>query len=253
MKLSAHNFFYVIKQLVMGGGREKDGTTPRNDAGFLKDMNYSLGDLQGDSGAATLTAATGTASLTINDVTATPTQTLINNNFKSMAVQINAIIAKLNGIAAETNLKISQIPASTNTVGTVNVVIPRDYDELTDSFALHMGVAMSGATDVPGLSATVYKKTPGSSIATVATGVTAKIRGGKTAAALSSAEQVVIFSIDSKGLLMDDALTIVITSDAHTTDNINVYYVQPVYRSTLVAYHESVGGTRDGKDGTFLR
>lgn len=38
------------------------------------------------------TAATGTASDTIADVTATPTQTLINNNFKSLADKVNTII-----------------------------------------------------------------------------------------------------------------------------------------------------------------
>ena len=42
-----------------------------------------------------LTAATGTASLTIADVTATPTQTLINNNFKSVATQLNLITVAL--------------------------------------------------------------------------------------------------------------------------------------------------------------
>jgi hypothetical protein len=41
---------------------------------------------------ADLTAATGTASDTIADVTGTPTQTLINNNFKSVAEKINALI-----------------------------------------------------------------------------------------------------------------------------------------------------------------
>lgn len=43
----------------------------------------------------TLTAATGSASTTIADVTATPTQTLINNNFKSVATEINHIGADL--------------------------------------------------------------------------------------------------------------------------------------------------------------
>jgi len=42
-----------------------------------------------------LTAATGTASGTIADVTATPTQTLINNNFKSVTTQLNLIGAAL--------------------------------------------------------------------------------------------------------------------------------------------------------------
>lgn len=42
-----------------------------------------------------LTAATGTASDTIADVTGTFSQTVLNNNFKSQADKINAIIAAL--------------------------------------------------------------------------------------------------------------------------------------------------------------
>ncbi len=41
---------------------------------------------------ADLTASTGTASNTIADVTGTPTQTLINNNFKSVSEKINALL-----------------------------------------------------------------------------------------------------------------------------------------------------------------
>lgn len=42
-----------------------------------------------------LTAASGTTGKTIADVTATPTQTLINNNFRAVADTINEIVAKL--------------------------------------------------------------------------------------------------------------------------------------------------------------
>lgn len=44
---------------------------------------------------AALTAASGTASDTIADVTATPTQTICNNNFKSLAVKINDLRTEL--------------------------------------------------------------------------------------------------------------------------------------------------------------
>jgi len=42
-----------------------------------------------------LTAATGSASNTINDVTASFSQSILNNNFKSLANKINEIIAVL--------------------------------------------------------------------------------------------------------------------------------------------------------------
>ena len=47
-----------------------------------------------------LVAATGATGNTVSDVTATPTQTLLNNNFKALADKVNAIIALLNNINA---------------------------------------------------------------------------------------------------------------------------------------------------------
>jgi hypothetical protein len=46
-------------------------------------------------------------------------------------------------------------------------------------------------------------------------------------------------------------ITIVITADAHTTDALLVYSVEPVYRSTLVSYHET--STGNPATGTALR
>lgn len=46
-----------------------------------------------------LTAASGTASNTIADVTDTHDQTILNNNFKSLAAKINAIEAALRDAA----------------------------------------------------------------------------------------------------------------------------------------------------------
>ena len=47
-----------------------------------------------------LTAATGTTGNTVSDVTATPTQTLENNNFKVLADKINELIVLVNRVNA---------------------------------------------------------------------------------------------------------------------------------------------------------
>jgi hypothetical protein len=39
---SPNNFLAFVKQLVMGGGYQKDGVTPKNDGGFLVDRNDLL-------------------------------------------------------------------------------------------------------------------------------------------------------------------------------------------------------------------
>lgn len=234
MKFTPSNFLTFVKQIVMGGGRETDGTA-KLDAGFKRDVNYSAFDIVNSSGAATLTAATGTASTTIADVTATPTQTLINNNFKSIAVQINNIIAQLNGTALETNLRALVSAASTTAIGSIEFVIPRDYDEATDHFAVRLQAAMAGATDSPIVTATVYIKRPGAAIRT------GTVTAAKTITGTASAMYEFDLSVNS--LLRDDALTITFVAGAHTTDAINVYGVTPIFRSCLVSYNETDGAT----------
>lgn len=49
---------------------------------------------------APLVAATGTTGNTVSDVTATPTQTLLNNNFKALADKVNELIVLVNRVNA---------------------------------------------------------------------------------------------------------------------------------------------------------
>lgn len=56
---------------------------------FGADFSWSYGTVT------PLTAATGSASNTINDVTGTFSQSILNNNFKSLANKVNEIIVIL--------------------------------------------------------------------------------------------------------------------------------------------------------------
>ena len=49
---------------------------------------------------ASLTAATGTASNTVADVTGAFDQTILNNNFKSLAAKVNELIVLINRVNA---------------------------------------------------------------------------------------------------------------------------------------------------------
>lgn len=71
-------------------------------AGAVIDISFGDTSLRGNfegtirvCGVTALTASTGTASDTIADVTATPTQTLVNNNFASVSAKINELRAAL--------------------------------------------------------------------------------------------------------------------------------------------------------------
>ena len=47
-----------------------------------------------------LVAATGTTGNAVSDVTVTPTQTLLNNNFKALADKVNELIVLVNRVNA---------------------------------------------------------------------------------------------------------------------------------------------------------
>lgn len=250
MLLNPSNFLHHIKNLITGGGMSTPGAdTPKNDAGFLVDKQFTLSDISTDTAAVTITDSTGgTPSATFAAITApganattslTADMTAVKNALSEIAGQLNAINAQVNLTAAETNLRVLSLAANTTAVGTVNFLVPRDYDEASDAFFLKLVAASAGATDTPLLTATIYRKRPGSNIATVGT-FTASSNLASAAAALR-------FSVIGKGLQRNDALTIVITSAAHTTDAVLVYGVEPSYRSTLVSYNETTS------DGTGLR
>lgn len=347
MKLSANNFFHVVKQLVMGGGRHKNSPyTPFNDAGYLHDADGKVTDLvgpvvtagltdnSGGTAAATLSAAapkytmvlatpdmtklvnsqvfqvaiphafkvtnvlwrddvavttsgkavtftagisgsamtggvivvsgtqatgaatngttitagnvgtgTNTLSFTTSSVTtfvegeghleATVVNLDLANTLSSLATSVNTLNS-MNGIAlAETNAMIFSAAAGTTTVGSMNFVVPRDYDEATDDFRFRVKADMSGSTDTPTIHVVVYQKRTGVALATLVT--------SSNSAALGTTEQDIEFDLGRKGLKRDDALTITIIADAHTTDNVQIWDAYPVYRSTLVSYNETEG------------
>jgi hypothetical protein len=137
--------------------------------------------------------ANGGTALTAGSVTF---QIVIQNMDTADAIASLAAQANSTGLeASETNLQVQSFAAGTTAAGKFSIVIPRDYDEATDSFNIKIAAAMAGATDTPGLSITAYRKRPGSSIVTVASTVTGKLTGVTTAAALSTASQVLNFNL----------------------------------------------------------
>lgn len=110
-------------------------------------------------------------------------------------------------------------------------MIPRDYDEATDTFAFNIIAKSAGATDTPTITVTP-KKIDG--ISGAATAITAQ-----TTAATSATYQKFELDFKSNSLKRDSIVEFTITSSAHTTDALQII-VEPyiVYRSTLVSYHE---------------
>lgn len=193
--------------------------------------------------------ATITAGQTIEFAVSSVTAFVEGDGYVEFTVTNNDLTNQFSLVASETNLAVLSAPASTTAVGSLNTAIPRDYDEATDSFALHIGMAMSGSTDTPALTAIAYRKRPGGSIVTVATATGKKLDG--TTLTPSTTEQLMVFDFSQHGLLRNDAITIVITAAAHTTDAVLVYFAEHVYRSTLVSYAETDGA--NSNTGNYLR
>lgn len=129
-------------------------------------------------------------------------------------------------VAAETNALVVQAVASSNVLGSFVWAVPKDYDNVKDELSIRIVAQMGGATDTPTLNATAYRKRAGAALTAALTSV--------VSGALSNAAKEVTIGLSGNGLKPDDVLTINLTSGAHTTDAINEYSVDLVFRSSIV-------------------
>lgn len=232
MKLTANNFLMAVKNIVTG-----DSSATK---GFWKTAEgVNIATLRATAGVATLTdSSTGTAGATIADVTATPTQTLINNNFASVTAQINGIINYLKGTADETNAQALKVEEAVDTVGHVVWKVPRDFDESAQEVTLRvLASQLTSSTDNDvELDLEVYHKTPGSALS-------ADRNPTAPGTVLSTTEAWIEFDLSTilgtNNISRDDVLFMeVITNGANDTDGeeVLVHDVELVYRSSLVSY-----------------
>lgn len=233
MKITTNNAMMALKNIVT------DGTSSSTKGFFKTAEGINISTLRATAGVATLTDnSTGTAGATIEDVTGTPTQTLINNNFASVAAQINGIINYLKGTADETNAQVLKIEETVDTVGHVVWKVPRDFDEGAQEVTLRVltsQLTSSTDNDVE-LDLEVYHKTPGSALS-------ADRNPTKPGTILSTTEQWVEFDLSTifgtNNVNRDDVLFMeIITNGANDTDGeeVLIHDVELVYRSSLVSY-----------------
>lgn len=256
MKLSLSNFLTQIRNIVMGGGFEKDGKTVRNDAGFQVDQSLSLATITNATEFPAITDSTGgTASTTFAAVPAGGTGAAaggwdtaghrdtaiasINNNFAQIAKQLNAL-ANVYGTTDSAKIPTYIVASGTNpAVGTVSFMIPRDYDEATDIFAVRFAIYLANAD--AGITLTGTPTTFIANVATDGTLVSATLAGKTSAAALSTTEQIVTLAFKGLGLKRDSILAVKLAIAGTTTGNTNIVGLQSHFHSTLVSYNETDG------------
>lgn len=235
------NFLTHIKNLVMGGGVDSAGNAA-NDAGFLrKDEGVNLASLkQGIITPLTFNLVVGTANNALqaladgttyaNDVAA------LRNNFADLASKLAEVTTYLAGTADETNAKVLKVEETVDTIGNLRFVVPRDYDEATDTLRLRVlasQILVSTDNDVQ-LDAEVYVKRAGAALG-------ADVGPAAPSTILSTTEQWIEFNFSRLGLRRDDVVQIKLITDGHNDtdgEEVLIHELELVFRSTLVSYDE---------------
>lgn len=122
-----------------------------------------------------------------------------------------------------------KVAASTTAAGSFTFDVPKDYDPEKDELTIRIISQTGGSTDAPTFTATAYNKRAGSALSAALTAVTS----AAISKAAGNAGEVSI-GLSSNGLKPDDILTVNLVTSAHTTDTVNIYSVDMVYRSNIV-------------------
>lgn len=128
---------------------------------------------------------------------------------------------------------LSNAASSTNlTVGTFSYLIPRDYDQASDKLLIRIVAKSAGGTDTPKITVASSTSALGGTVGVAGTSV--------TSASTSSTLAVYEFDLSGQGLVRDTILSAVITLATHNTDAFQVFFIEIVYASNLVAYTDGV-------------
>jgi hypothetical protein len=221
--LGTHNFLSQIKQLITGGaGSTQLYNLPADTSGFFLDMQQSPYSIS--LGASTVTYTTDADGFPILQATG------LNNP----------------GLSTST---------ASGVVGSNSFIIPRDYDAGEDYLRLRVFANMAASTNTPVMTASTTIYFPGEVISTYAasTGSTASASAvlGST---LSPQVQAVEFNLSGKGLVRDSIVNVILSTGAHSTDNVQIYGTEWVYASCLVAYSSPLANsTTNDNFGNPLR
>ena len=123
--------------------------------------------------------------------------------------------------------------AAATTLGSLQFVIPRDYDETVDKLKIRF-LAQSAGTDVPTIDAAMYRKREGVAISS---DLDPTISGAiNTATALADWVEI---NCDGLGMHAGDAVHLDFTVSAHTSHDANVYGLEVEYHSDLVYFDKT--------------
>lgn len=136
--------------------------------------------------------------------------------------------------ALETSLYGIQAANGQTTLGSLLLQVPRDYDKSIDKMYFRFLVNSGGTTNTPKIDAAIYQKKSATALsADLDPTISAAINNSTTKAGY------VEIKVEGEGLEPGASLFVVFTTEAHTTDTVDVYAVEMVYYSDLVYYESS--------------
>lgn len=129
----------------------------------------------------------------------------------------------------ETYFEGVQLASSQTALGTLTFKIPRDYDKDNDYLKIRFLANSAGDTNEPTIDASMYRKRAGAALSDDLDPTISDAVNTNTAIA----DWVEIDASDL-GMEAGDAVTFIFASSAHTTDALNLYALEVIYRSDLV-------------------
>lgn len=130
----------------------------------------------------------------------------------------------------ETNFEGIQSTAGQTDLGTLQFVIPRDYDESCDELKIRF-LAQSAGTDTPTIDAALYRKREGVAISS---DLNPTISGAiNSATALADWVEIECSDLSLKA---GDAIHVDLTLSTHGSHAANIYGLEVWYRSDLVFF-----------------
>ena len=136
--------------------------------------------------------------------------------------------------ALETSFIGAVVSASQTDLGTLTFKIPRDYDASVDKLYIRFLANSAGDTNTPTIDAAMYRKRDGAALSSdIDPTISAAVNNNT-----NKADWVEIVSEGDKWQ-PGDAVTVALTTSAHTTDALNIYALEVVYFSDLVYYNNS--------------
>ncbi len=112
--------------------------------------------------------------------------------------------------------------------------VPRDYDQSLDSLKIRFLAQSAGDDDTPTIDAAIYRKREGVALSSDLDPTISGAVSNNT----SLADYVEIDCSDL-GMKPGDALNVVLTTSAHTSDVLHIYSLEVVYKSDLVYFSKT--------------